>query len=348
MTKSCALLVLCLLWITPAVSQTKTDKDRDNLAGPVKRVEAYLIDIVTNDNGVVEKRRRWYTTAYDIEGNNSKKASYDQNGEIASRYLHTYDANGRSTGYEEYVASPDKTLNPPRRHVYTLNEEGRRVEYIVFESNGSVGARFVYKYDAKGSLTEEQFYTHTGRLGGRLVYTFDEKGNRISETSYEGDGTLSWKNISKYDANGNKTEWTQHHGNTLRYRMLYSYDSKGRVLETETLEFNGTPGVIVTHAPGPGRVVNTYDDDKRTKEVATYGLDGTLKGKVGYAYDERGNEVRLTMFNADGSIRNGQSVLFKIEYDSHGNWTRKTRLIQSDKGGQPQAIHAELRVITYY
>ena len=37
-----------------------------------------------------------------------------------------------------------------------------------------------------------------------------------------------------------------------------------------------------------------------------------------------------------------------IEYDSHGNWTKKTRLIQSEKGGPPQAYHAELRVITYY
>jgi hypothetical protein len=37
-----------------------------------------------------------------------------------------------------------------------------------------------------------------------------------------------------------------------------------------------------------------------------------------------------------------------IEYDSHENWTRKTRLIQSEKDGQPQAVHAELRVITYY
>jgi len=37
-----------------------------------------------------------------------------------------------------------------------------------------------------------------------------------------------------------------------------------------------------------------------------------------------------------------------IEYDSHGNWTKKTRLIQSEKGGLPQAYNAELRVITYY
>ena len=95
-------------------------------------------------------------------------------------------------------------------------------------------------------------------------------------------------------------------------------------------------------------MVYTYDDEKRTKEVATYQVDGTLKEKVVYAYDERKNEIGLTVFNADGSLKNGETRLTNIEYDAYGNWTRKIRLIQSEKGGQPQAYHAELRVITYY
>ena len=108
--------------------------------------------------------------------------------------------------------------------------------------------------------------------------------------------------------------------------------------------------------------------EKRTKEVATYELDGRLKGKVAYAYDERGNEIERTMFNGDGSPKNSEigfydnvnepgsafrgslsgRSLMKLEYDSHGNWTKKTRFIQSEKGGQPQPYNAELRVITYH
>ena len=148
-------------------------------------MEAYLIDFVRKDNRTVERKRRWYSTTYNTEGNISERTSYDHNGAITGKYVHTYDTDGRSTGYEEYVALLGKTLTTPRRHVYTLDEEGRRVEYTVFESNGSVGTRFVYKYDAKGNLTEEQWYAHTGQLGGRLVYTFDEKGNQTSQTSYQ-------------------------------------------------------------------------------------------------------------------------------------------------------------------
>ena len=155
MRKCCALLVLCLLWTAPIVSQTKTDKERDELVGPVKSVEAFLIDFVKKDNRIVEgKRRPWHTTTYDTEGNISDRASYDPSGAITAKYVHTYDAYGRSTGYEEYAALLDKTLTIPRRHVYTLNEQLRKVEYIVFESDGSVGTRFVYKYDVKGNLTD--------------------------------------------------------------------------------------------------------------------------------------------------------------------------------------------------
>jgi hypothetical protein len=44
-------------------------------------------------------------------------------------------------------------------------------------------------------------------------------------------------------------------------------------------------------------------------------VDGTLKQKVAYVYDERENEVGLTVFNAAGSVKNGETQLINIEYD---------------------------------
>ena len=344
MKKLYAMVVLCLIWITPAASQTKTDKDRDELVGPVKSVKAYFTEFVRKDNGIVEEWR-WplHFTTYNTEGNISALDSYDRSGAIIERLVHTYDANGHSTGYEEYPALLDKNLTVPRHHVYKLNEEGRRVEYTVFELNGSIATRFIYKYDTKGNLIEEQWFTHTGKLGGRTVYTFDEQGNQTSQMSYREDGALNWKTFSKYDANGNKTEWIQYYGNTLKYKTLFSYDSKGRILVRELIEFNKTPGVF-PHAPVPGKVVYTYDDDKRTKEEATYEADGTLRLKVVHTYDERKNEIGVSAVYTVDSRKLSEAVLINIEYDSHGNWTRKTRLTQKD--GPP--AQEELRVITYY
>jgi hypothetical protein len=70
---------------------------------------------VKKDDGIVEEKRRpRYVITYNTEGNISKRASYDQNGAITAKYVHTYDAHGRSTGYEEYAAVLDKTLTTPR------------------------------------------------------------------------------------------------------------------------------------------------------------------------------------------------------------------------------------------
>lgn len=362
-------LILCLVWITPVGAQTKTDRDRAELVGPVKSVEAYLIDFFMKNGSTVEgKRRPWHSTSYNTEGNISERVSYDPTGAITDRYKHTFDAKGRSTGYEEYSAFMHKSLTIPRRHVYKLDEEGRRVEYILFESDETVGTRFVYKYDPKGNLIEDQWYPHTGKLGSKRVNVFDERGNQTSQTNYPGDGALSSKFISKFDGHGNRTEWLQYRGDTLRYKITYRYDSKGRILEQETFEFNGIPGMSPSHAPEPGKVVYSYDDEKRTKEVATYELNGRLEGKVAYTYDERGNVIERTMFNGDGLLKDLEMRLYdninkpgsalrgtlsdrslmKIEYDSHGNWTKKTRFIQSEEGLQSQASSAELRVITYY
>ena len=41
-------------------------------------------------------------------------------------------------------------------------------------------------------------------------------------------------------------------------------------------------------------------------------------------------------------------ALVEFEYDSHGNWTKKTYLIQSRKDSKPHPYRAEERVITYY
>jgi hypothetical protein len=351
MRKIISSLTLCLFWIIPIASQTTSDTHRAQLIGPVKSVEFYLVGFaVKNGANVEESRRTVRSTTYNTQGRILEDVSYDQYGAISQKLVYTYDSEGRGTGYNEYAALLDKSLTIPRRHVYGLDDKGRRAEYTVFESTGSVGSRFVYKYDVNGNLSEEEWYAHTGQLGGKTVSTFDEKGNQTSQAYYGGDGSLSWRNASKYDSSGNRTELLQYHGDTFRYKIISSYDKKGRILENETFEFNGIPGLYSSHAPKPGKVVYTYNDEKRTKEVATYEVGGVLKERVVYTYDERENEIGLTSFNEPRTVANDSvsRSLINIDYDSHGNWTMKTRMRQSHKSEPPQPDIAELRVITYY
>ena len=123
-----------------------------------------------------------------------------------------------------------------------------------------------------------------------------------------------------------------------------------------------------SHAPRPGKVIYTYKDDIKTKEVATYLQDGSLKDRVLYRYDSKGSEIEGVRFKSDGSPEDvaiqffddisdsrsqfrgtlrGQSML-EVQYDSHSNWTKKTYLIQTSTGDKPQAYRSEERIITYY
>jgi hypothetical protein len=366
--RSFAFVVLLLVLSSGAAwaqsEEGKSDLERAGLAGRVKSVELWRIEYALGDGGSVEYRRNHVSkTSYDEQGRRAEEVTYDQAGSVSQRLVYTYDAAGRSTGYEEYSGLLDKGLSKPRRHVYALDDAGRRTEYTVYDSNGSVASRFTYAYDAAGNKTEEAFYSWQGQRTGRIVYAYDARGNLLSQTSYDEADAVSWKNVNVYDAGGRKTESAQYRGETLRYRFFYKYDGKGRLKEVETREFNAVPNVIVTHSPEPGRVVYTYDDEKRTKEAATYDARGALKKRLLYSLDEKGNDAGMKELNADGSPKPAGIRWFdekatlrtvsgtptaEFVYDARGNWTRKTFLIKPEGAERAEPYWAEVREIVYY
>ena len=341
----------------------KSDVERAGLAGRVRSVEAGRIEYTVKDGRGVEARRvPVRKTTYDERGNKAEEVMYGEGGAPSARAVYTYDAAGRNTGYEEYHTAFDKSLSKPRRHVYTLDGAGRRVEYTVYEPDGSVGSRFTYAYDAAGNKTEEAFYSWQGARMGRSVYTYDAAGRLLAQTSYNEGDVPGWRLVNLYDAQGLKTEAAQYQGETLRYRFFYRYDGKGRVKEVETREFNAVPGLRASHSPEPGRVVYTYDDEKRTREVATYDERGTLKRRMLYSLDEKGNDAGATELNADGSVKPRElryemdgrlhtvSGTPTAEYvrDAQGNWTRKTFLVRPAGAERAEPYWGEFREIVYY
>lgn len=366
--KSLALVLLLFALSSGARAQGgegKSDLEKAGLAGRVKSVEVWRVDYSRGEGGKSEARRVLFRkTTYNEEGNRVEEVTYDPSGSPSGKYVYTYDAAGRNTGYEEYSSLLDKSLTRPRRHVYRLDDAGRMLEYTVYEADGSVGSRFTYAYDAAGRKTEQAFYSWQGRRTGRLVYAYDGRGRLLTQTSYDGDDAVSWKNVNVYGPEGDKTESAQYQGGTLRYRFFYKYDAKGRAKEVETRELNAVPNLRHSHAPEPGRVVYVYDDEKGTKDVATYDEGGALKKRFLYASDGKGNEAGVRELNADGSPKVTEihwydnKVLLRtlrgvpdaeFVYDARGNWTRKTLVIKPAEGAErPEPYWAEHREIVYY
>lgn len=362
MKRAATLSILSLLVFVSASAQLKTDRTVMGLIGPVKSIETGSIEYKLKDNKSVEGVPiPHHRITFNIEGNKTEESSY-QDGVFLARNVYTYDSSGTSTGYEETYMTPAKTVSKPRKHESLTDGRGNITQSTVYESDGSMAIKFTYRYDQSGNKTEEQVYYHTGASGGRTVHKYDDAGRETETIAYNGDGAVTWKQNIKYDNEGRRTEWIQYRGEILKYRTLTKYDDQGRTRKQETLEFNATPGYIVSHDPTPGKITYSYDDERRTKEVITYDADGVLKGKVIYFYDERRNEIKRLEFDADGSPKDeeirwydNQKLLrsfrgknsARFEYDSHGNWTKKTYFLAADSK-EAEAYSAEYRTITYY
>lgn len=355
-------LTLCFLFAPIVAAQVKSDREKAGLAGPVRSVESSRVEYSLKGGKSVEGRRIVIQkTTYNKEGNKTEQLTFNEDGSILEKTLCDYAPSEMTC--KEYSPIVDKNLATPRRHVYKLDNRGNVVEYAGHELNGTLGDKFFYEYDANGNKTEEVFYSSNGSRTGKLVYSYDNNGNRLTETSYDADDSVSWRSVNSYDARGHRSARLQYQRDLLRYKMVYKYDSNGRITEEETLEFNKPPNTWTSHAPVPGKITHTYDDAKRTRETISFNEDGSFKRRTIHQLDEKGNEVGWSILNADGSFRNHElhwydknvkvrtlsgKALVKFEYDPHGNWTRKTRLIKSPDSDEPEALSAEYRDITYH
>ena len=337
---------------------------REHLLGPVKSLEGGIVDYVRDQDKPVEgKRQISQKLSFDERGNRIEATTY-RDGNVLERLVYTYDVLGRNTGYDEYYAVTKQPLLGPRKHIYGLNADGKIVEYMVYDTGGTIASRFTYQYDAKGNKLEEDFYTWTGKRSGRLVYTYDEAGHNLTQTSYNSDDVVAWKRINTYDAEGHQLEWAQYINGLLRYKRSFKHDREGRLAEQETVEFNAAPSSLrASHAPIPGKIVYTYNERDRSTEISTYDPNGSLKSKEVRTVDEKGNEAGVAFFDEKGSPKNtdiqwydknklvrtlsGKSVI-TFEYDSHGNWTKKIRSILPAGAKEAEAYSAEYRIITYY
>lgn len=362
-------LVCVLILLTSSVGLTAQEppptRATDGLSGPVKSIEWGSINYAIKDGKRIEgEPRPIQAIKFDEHGNRTEAITFENDGTIKTHLTYTYDALGRNTGYNEsYRLASNQSLSSPRKHTYTLDHNGRIVEFILYEADGSAGSRFTYKYDDKGNKIEQAYYAWTGARTGRLTYSYDAAGRRLSETSYDSHGAVSWKTVNTYDSNGRVAEWVQYQGEVLRYKKLFKYDHKGGLAEVETLEFNAPPNLHISHAPVPGKIVYTYDDKRRSKEISTYEPNGALKSREVQTFDEQGNQVSRAFFNADGSAQNseiafydknklleklGGKSLTQFTYDAHGNWTKKVHLILPDGANEPRPWRVDYRNITYY
>ena len=83
-----------------------------------------------------------------------------------------------------------------------------------------------------------------------------------------------------------------------------------------------------------------YNDQGKWIECVLYKPDGNIDEKYISLYDKKGNVINKTSYDSEGhTIRN---FTWSYEYDSHGNWIKKT------EGGDFDDPAMVVREIKYY
>lgn len=118
----------------------KTDRENDELFGPVHTVRTYVTKLPA-------KMRRAPSSAQTL------------------RKMFTYDVGGRKIeeiGYRE-------NDSPYSRSEFVYDAEGRRAETLAFDMDGSLKSRTLYSYSTDGKEQEERLYLADDTLSMRVI-----------------------------------------------------------------------------------------------------------------------------------------------------------------------------------
>ena len=100
----------------------------------------------------------------------------------------------------------------------------------------------------------------------------------------------------------------------------------------------------------PGWVtVYEYYATGRTKRRLHYNADGSLDKKSVYLYNRKGFYDSITDYDDDCKVLCKR--VYTYEYDSYGNWTKRTTLRQAaNETGEPsyERTYIDYRTIIYY
>jgi hypothetical protein len=186
-------------------------------------------------------------------------------------------------------------------------------------------------YNEVGNLTRRESYDYKGNLYDITVYGYVD-GSRVSKfktitREYNPPPMVS---VAPGSAKKSDPRFT--------YKFEFKYDEKKRLTEKTYFHSNGERYL---------RYVSKYTGNQL--ESLVYSQDGSLNQRSVSLLDSKGNEVERTSFDPrDGS--RGSKYSYVYEFDSNGNWTKKTTSKVSTKDGreQAEAEYVGFRTITYY
>ncbi|MBP1645435.1 MAG: hypothetical protein H6Q16_1010 [Bacteroidetes bacterium] len=185
--------------------------------------------------------------------------------------------------------------------LYKYDERGNCIERI--DSNYDEGItrsrvyNHIYKYDNSGNIIEESNYFNN-EFSSKYYYKYDENGNCYESISYESENDSAFsKTLYIRDKDKKKVEWIMYNKlGDLDSRFIREYDNNGNVIKVENFNQEDTlPSVTFYKYNDKNDITEqSFFDNKTNTKYIVY--------KIKYKYDSKGNWIKGTKYNKDGSI----------------------------------------------
>jgi hypothetical protein len=198
-------------------------------------------------------------------------------------------------------------------NVSVFNDKNKLIENKIefLDGTGRVITN-TFKYDNTGNQIEKVTYDSYFRSTHKVVYKYDNKNNILEEIEYDSLSRADYKEkyTNHYDNFGNLIEQTSQ-DNYRTTKNTYKYDEKGNWINYECKSSDGIYAFQETA---------NYDENGNIIEMKTYDGNGNITNRSVYKYDKYGNEIEITSYDSNGQP---QQQVFKYEYDSKDNWTKR-------------------------
>lgn len=241
-------VIIALLFTSSSTLASKSylsEKDKNNLLGPVKQVSTfsnlYNMSISTirsfRMNGSIE---RW-----EIKSHTALTITYDEKGRVIRSEEMTSDGKKSITnnyyddeGYKYITRYQKEGLS--REVSGRLSKCGNFIDYFEYESNGDYRGKTISEYNANGLVIERNYYNNKDKHFLKVTYQYNDIGLCVLEIAYRDNGTISRRNEYIYDEHGKCLEYSRYESDSyndseciLKYKERITFDQNGRQIESE-------------------------------------------------------------------------------------------------------------------
>ena len=212
-----------------------------------------------------------------------------------------------------------------------------RTDFHGVTSEGDLLERLETAYNSKGWRKTMTYVTPEADVIFRSRFKHDGFGLTTVEQIVDNNENIIGRTYYSYDAqNILKEMWVEDAERQIESRTLVRFDAQGRLVQRS---LNDAAGNIFK------REVFTYAGNNVDKKVV-FDRSGKKMQEWRYEYDENNEPVSQTLYDYSEVEPEMYITIFQYEYDTHGNWTRRTESELVD--GEPVMQYIVTREIEYF